>query len=131
MNLVRCTALVAFTHFVAGYGMVHGDPDNSDNAARFPIVPEDAVEHLVREGRLSVEDAPVAGPVPAPVPPTVPAEAQTITFTATYVPVGRWKIEGSNGHSETLKGSREDADERIAELEKASAGEQVEDAPIA
>lgn len=44
---VKCKALVAFTHFVSGYGMVHGDPDSSDKAANSPEVPVDEVAGFV------------------------------------------------------------------------------------
>jgi len=62
MKLVQTTALMAFTQFCAGYGMVHGDPDSDDDAVRFPRVPEDSLAYLVEFGRVS-DDAPVKSKV--------------------------------------------------------------------
>lgn len=47
VETVKCKALVAFTHFVSGYGMVHGDPDSTDKAATNPEVPVDEVAGFV------------------------------------------------------------------------------------
>ncbi|WP_066112345.1 MULTISPECIES: hypothetical protein [unclassified Blastomonas] len=68
MKLIRCMALRAFTQFVPGFGQVHGDPDNQDEAVQFPMVPESHVDLLVDEGKIEApEDEPVAPePVPAP-----------------------------------------------------------------
>ena len=45
---VTCKALVAFTQFVSGYGMVHGDPDSSDKAATHPAIPVEEVARFVK-----------------------------------------------------------------------------------
>lgn len=34
-----CKALVAFSDFVEGHGIVHGDPDSTDKAAKAPKCP--------------------------------------------------------------------------------------------
>lgn len=47
VETVKCKALVAFTQFVSGYGMIHGDPDSTDKAANNPEVPVDEVAGLV------------------------------------------------------------------------------------
>lgn len=61
MHTVRCKALVAFTHFAAGHGQVHGDPGNK-HAATIDV-PEAAVDQLVRDGRVEVVAAePAAKP---------------------------------------------------------------------
>lgn len=51
-ELITCTALVAFTRYVSGHGMVHGDPDSTLKAAKKPQVPPHAVQSLVDEGLI-------------------------------------------------------------------------------
>ncbi len=75
MNTVKCTALVAFTHFVPGYGQVHGDPANSNPLAQAPEVPESAVQQLVDEGKISAPEAAPEATKSAPAPsPAKPAK---------------------------------------------------------
>lgn len=50
IKTIKCAALMAFTQFVPGYGMVHGDPDNE--GASEPEVPVTYIEQLEREGRI-------------------------------------------------------------------------------
>ncbi len=72
---VKCKALQAFSLFVSGYGIVHGDPDSSDDKATDPLVPVRAIAQLVEAGNIaeagssgkkapkggaSTEEAPVA-----------------------------------------------------------------------
>lgn len=52
MDTFVCRALVAFTHHISGFGMVHGDPESSDEAARLPRVPLDAIDYLVDGGKI-------------------------------------------------------------------------------
>lgn len=64
-ELVKVTALRAFSRFVANHGIVHGDPDNSDEAARFPRVPASVVDDLVAEGAVEVDAAVAKSPKPS------------------------------------------------------------------
>ncbi len=50
-ELVRVKALVAFT-LVTAAGVIHGDPDNMDEAAQWPCVPEDRIADLVKAGKI-------------------------------------------------------------------------------
>lgn len=61
MTLVKCKAARVFTEFVSNFGMVHGNPEGSDERARFPMVPEAAVEKLIAEGKIEASegDAPL------------------------------------------------------------------------
>ena len=67
MKTFRAIALKPFSLFVDGHGIVHGDPDNSDDAAKHPLVPESAWLRLVDEGCIADEVAPAAAP---PSPPS-------------------------------------------------------------
>lgn len=58
MTLVKCKALRAFTEFVSGFGMVHGDPDNQSEKARFPEMPEEAAVKLISEGKVEASSLP-------------------------------------------------------------------------
>lgn len=51
-EFVKCKALVACTEFVAGYGMVHMNPDDPDHAE--PNIPAQAVARLVKDERVEV-----------------------------------------------------------------------------
>lgn len=64
MSAINCTAIMAFTRFVSGYGMVHGDPDNKD--AKKPAIPEHAIARLVEDGLIK---APKGFQVETPVEP--------------------------------------------------------------
>lgn len=55
-KVVTCLARVAFTRFVDGYGMVHGDPESSLDEARNPDIPEQAVAALVSEKVIEAPD---------------------------------------------------------------------------
>ena len=68
MSAINCTALMAFTRFVSGYGMVHGDPDNKD--AKKPLIPEHAIARFVEDGLIK---APKGFQTEAPVEPVEPA----------------------------------------------------------
>ncbi|EQA97282.1 hypothetical protein [Sphingobium sp. HDIP04] len=78
MKTIQCRALKAFTQFIAGYGQVHGDPGSSDEKARLPMVPEDAVAMLIEAGKIEVEGLAIT----------------TSAFTMTAIPGGRFKVEG-------------------------------------
>ncbi|MDQ4421466.1 hypothetical protein OOT33_13645 [Sphingobium sp. DEHP117] len=56
MPLVKCKAIRVFTEFVSNFGMVHGNPEGSDEKARFPMVPEEAVAKLAAEGKVEPVD---------------------------------------------------------------------------
>lgn len=62
MTLVKCKAVRVFTEFVSNFGMVHGNPEGSDERARFPMVPEAAVAKLAAEGKIETD----AGDAPLP-----------------------------------------------------------------
>ena len=62
MTLVKYKALRAFTEFVSNFGMVHGDPEGSDERARFPSVPEDSALKLIAEGKIEALDGEVLLP---------------------------------------------------------------------
>lgn len=47
-ELITCTALMAFSRFVSGHGIIHGDPDNK--GAKKVRVPEHAVDLFIEEG---------------------------------------------------------------------------------
>ncbi len=47
-ELIECTALVAFSRFVSGHGIVHGDPENK-KAVKVSI-PAHAVQNFVDDG---------------------------------------------------------------------------------
>lgn len=55
MTLVKCKAVRVFTEFVSNFGMVHGNPEGSDERARFPMVPEAAVAKLAAEGKIETD----------------------------------------------------------------------------
>ncbi|QTH19657.1 hypothetical protein HRJ34_14875 [Rhizorhabdus wittichii] len=50
-ELLQVKALVAFT-IVTAAGVVHGDPDNKDEAAQWPSVPADRIDDLVKAGKI-------------------------------------------------------------------------------
>lgn len=54
LETIKCTAKEAFTEYVSGHGMVHGDPNSSDKNARTPNVPIIAVERLVEAGSIAM-----------------------------------------------------------------------------
>lgn len=56
-EFVKCKALVACTEFVAGYGMVHMNPDDPDHAV--VDIPAQAVARLVLDERIEVLDNPL------------------------------------------------------------------------
>ncbi|MCH2220010.1 MAG: hypothetical protein MK097_06765 [Dechloromonas sp.] len=56
-EFVKCKALVACTEFVAGYGMVHMNPDDPDHAV--VDIPAKAVARLVNDERIMVLDDPL------------------------------------------------------------------------
>lgn len=49
-ELISCLALVVFTRFVSGHGMVHGDPDNKK--ARKVALPKHVVANFADEGLI-------------------------------------------------------------------------------
>lgn len=53
MDTVKRKAAQVFTHFVQGYGMVHGNPDADD--AKVVTLPQSAVAYLVSEGKIEGE----------------------------------------------------------------------------
>lgn len=52
---IACAALVAFTRFVSGHGIVHGDPDNKD--AKKPNVPVEKIVEWHDEGLIKAPKA--------------------------------------------------------------------------
>ena len=52
MTTVTAAAKVAFTHYVPGYGQVHGDPKGSKQAKK-PTVPESVVGLLIERGFIT------------------------------------------------------------------------------
>jgi hypothetical protein len=53
LETIKCTAKEAFTEYVSGHGMVHGDPNSSDKNARAPMVPLIVVERLAEAGSIA------------------------------------------------------------------------------
>jgi len=47
-ELITCIALMPFSRFVSGHGIIHGDPDNSK--AKKVNVPEHSVQSFIDEG---------------------------------------------------------------------------------
>ena len=62
-TLIKVAALVAFS-IVTKTGVIHGDPENSDEKAQYPMVPEDRVDDLLAAGKIALleEDEPKAEP---------------------------------------------------------------------
>ncbi len=54
LETIKCTAKEAFTEYVSGHGMVHGDPNSSDKNARAPMVPLIVVERLAEAGSIAM-----------------------------------------------------------------------------
>lgn len=108
MNTIKCLALVAFTHFVAGFGMVHGDPDSDDDKAKNPNVPEDAVEYLVESGKIEAPDL-----------------AEHVSpFKMKHLKFGNYLITGPGVAPDTTVKGKKDAEAMIKALEEAyAAGE--------
>lgn len=132
MDTVNRKALKAFTQFVSGYGMVHGNPDAED--AKVVMVPEVAVDQLVAEGKIGEDDV-KPGKAPRAASPRQPAAtppAET-DFVATYKPIGKFEITGPGlAEPEIFKGNKAGADARILELREAAiaaASGRTDDAP--
>ena len=69
-ELVQATALVSFSKFVEGYGVVHGDPDSSDERARYPLVPASAFDELEAAAQIEAyAPKPAAGGAPKATTP--------------------------------------------------------------
>ena len=51
-GLIKCKAKRAFTRFVSGFGMVHGDPESSLVEATHPAIPATEVGDLVEGGLI-------------------------------------------------------------------------------
>lgn len=47
-ELITCIALMPFSRFVSGHGIIHGDPENKK--AKKVAVPEHAVQRFIDEG---------------------------------------------------------------------------------
>lgn len=101
-STVKCVALVAFTHFVAGYGMVHGDPDSSKEAARSPEIPEDAVEYLVDSGKIEAPDV----------------VAPSAAFAMKHLQFGNYLITGPGVEPDTVIKGKKDAEAFLALLQE-------------
>lgn len=59
----RVRALSARTHFVAGVGQIHFDPDSKKRDVKHPLLPEDQVELLVQRGWVA-DDLEADAPAP-------------------------------------------------------------------
>lgn len=59
----RVRALSARTHFVAGVGQIHFDPDSKKKDVKHPLLPEDQVELLVQRGWVA-DDLEADAPAP-------------------------------------------------------------------
>lgn len=67
---VKTEAIVEFTRYVDGYGMVVGSPDSTDEAAKYPMVPLHVLETFQRDGLI-------AGSPPAPQADAAPTTAKS------------------------------------------------------
>jgi hypothetical protein len=115
MHMIKCTALKVFSRFVPNYGIIHGDPENSDAAVRKPLVPVDLIDELAKAGKIKRPDA----------SPAADADAGAAApYSMTYVPVGRYRITGPDGHEEMVRGKKVDADKRLAALNDAASSPQ-------
>lgn len=52
LKTTKCEALVEFTRFVEGYGMVVGAPESSLDEAKKPAVPDKAIAAFADEGLI-------------------------------------------------------------------------------
>lgn len=58
METVKCKALQPFSHFVSGYGIVHGNPDDANpdkrarDRARNPEVPVISIAAMAEDGLI-------------------------------------------------------------------------------
>lgn len=122
MNLIRCQALRAFTQFVPGFGQVHGDPDNQEEAVQFPMVPESHVQFLANEGKIEAPECLDAEPeVEKELEPRTVADGETLTaaplFTVTHVSGPNFDVFGPGMDApERVKGKAA-AEELAARLE--------------
>lgn len=118
MNTVNRKALKAFTHFVPGYGQVHGNPEADD--AKVVKVPVGSVDQLVAEGKIGEEDMKPAKAVTRAAPAAAKPQGDG-DFAATYTPVGKYEITGPGlSEPEIFKGNKAGAEARIAELRQAA-----------
>jgi len=110
-STIKCVALVAFTQFVSGYGMIHGNPDAKD--AKFPLVPEDSVERFVEAGYIEAPEI----------------EAPTGAFEMKHIKFGNYLITGPGVEPDTIINGKKDAEAYLALLVE-SAQDAGEDAPV-
>lgn len=54
-KLITCAALVCFTRYVSGFGMIHGDPDNKE--AKKVDIPDHKVAEWHEEGLIKAPKA--------------------------------------------------------------------------
>jgi hypothetical protein len=102
VSTIKCVALAAFTHFAAGYGMVHGDPDSSDDKAKNPEVPEDVVEYLVDSGKIEAPDV----------------VAPSAAFAMKHLQFGNYLITGPGVEPDTIIKGKKDAEAFLALLQE-------------
>lgn len=98
MALVKCRALSDFTVFTPGIGQTHGDPNNSEEAVRFPNVPDVHIESLRERGKIEVL-----------------AYAEAPFSYAKAAGVGMYEITGPGGFTEMVKGKKK-VEDRVDEL---------------
>jgi hypothetical protein len=116
MEKIACKALRDFTQFVPGYGMVHGDPNNSDPQVKHPDIPVTVLDLLKEEGK--VEELPRKVKVAAPKAPAEPSTPPTRAKT----PPSKGKAAKPNpGLAKANAARAANAAKRKAEAEAAAA----------
>lgn len=51
-EVIKCKALMEFSRYVTGHGVVHGDPDSSDKAAKNPGIPAHKIAEFAEDGLI-------------------------------------------------------------------------------
>jgi len=115
MDTVKRKALLVFTHFQPGFGMVHGNPDAED--AKIVNVPVGAVEQLVAEGKIGEDDVKPAKASRAAAPAASGAGSSNDgKYTATRKPFGKYEITGPGLLAPEIVTGRAAMEARLAQL---------------
>lgn len=118
-TLIKVAALVAFS-IVTKSGVIHGDPDNSDEKAQYPMVPEDRVDELLDAGKIALlkKDA-ESDSESVDEEGTGDPDAES-DFAMTHIAGGRFRISGPGVPPDTVVKGKAAAEAMISDLRAAA-----------
>jgi hypothetical protein len=134
VETIRVKAITVFTHYVPEHGMVHGDPNNDDEAAQFPMMPVGHVAHCVGQGWIEeiaekFQKAPkppaaekltdVVKSILNPADPEQHTEAVSLALhTAKHIGGGYYMIDGPDAPANKVKVKKDEIPAFLAALDE-------------